>query len=1018
MEDPNSGINLFKPNRSTSLPLRNKTQLPNRWWRGSVGKWLVLAVLGVLVVSSSAFLVAGFSVLLGNPFRFYEPLFISLIVLIAVLGLLPISRRLLLWDEHRADVRTQPARLRQFDFSTAGRISEIVSALRDQIRATLPVHRVLIFVYNADSGLYLAAPDEDGSPGSDLCFADDSALVAELNAQNQHTLRLDKGSFPAQLDGEKPRLDLLDVQALIPLIGRKQLLGWVALGGADKKILDNSQVIQQLEKIATMAASALERVLLTEDLQNRMREMDVLIRVAQGVNVTLALDDIHELVYAQTARIIPLDVFRIVLFVPPSKEPRLVFSVRGEERYFSDEKSFSGFHLLPEYEAVLSGCVYVSGDYASELRVRGIEDSVPDCSKWLAAPLRAGAEVIGSLGIGRREVSAGFSAAQQQTVQAIADLAAGAIVKAWLLAESEKRAYQLKTLYDLTHQLSSTLDQNRLFTTILKSAVDILACEAGCLWIADDQSNELIIRGVLGKAMEDLINNCMPFNSGIAGKSYTSHKAVIANGVELSKPLPDVYLGMPDLKPCSLLAAPMVIKDHVLGVIEVINHKDGSDFTEQDLELLTAFAAQAAVAVENAALYAMTDHALAARVEELSVMQRIDRELNTSLDVNRAMKITLDWAMRRSEAVAGLVGMVEPEGIRLMASQGYSSELSEYPDQLLSASTVYLDQLTVECKPVRLYPERCGTALLDGAQSQIVVPIQRENKVIGVILLESKQPGGFSEEKADFLMRLGDHASIAIANAQLYNAIQVADIAKSEFVSFVAHELKNPMTSIKGYTELLAARAVGPVNENQASFLQVILANIERMNKLVSDLNDLTKIEAGRMRLEFSSLAVEDIVSDVQRSTNRQIEEKGQRLSLQIPEQLPPVWADRDRLMQILVNLVSNAHKYTDQGGEITLGAQFVMEDGKGKACNPMVHIWVSDNGIGISPEDQARIFQKFFRSEDPKTREIPGAGLGLNITRSLVEMQGGRIWFESEYGKGTTFHFTVPVAASSLAVS
>ena len=115
--------------------------------------------------------------------------------------------------------------------------------------------------------------------------------------------------------------------------------------------------------------------------------------------------------------------------------------------------------------------------------------------------------------------------------------------------------------------------------------------------------------------------------------------------------------------------------------------------------------------------------------------------------------------------------------------------------------------------------------------------------------------------------------------------------------------------------------------------------------------------------------------------------------------------------MQILVNLVSNAHKYTDPGGEITLGAQ-AFDDGLAEIDGDrMVHVWVRDNGIGISEEDQARIFQKFFRSEDLKTRETPGAGLGLNITRSLVEMQGGKIWFESQYRQGTTFNFTIPVS-------
>jgi signal transduction histidine kinase len=147
------------------------------------------------------------------------------------------------------------------------------------------------------------------------------------------------------------------------------------------------------------------------------------------------------------------------------------------------------------------------------------------------------------------------------------------------------------------------------------------------------------------------------------------------------------------------------------------------------------------------------------------------------------------------------------------------------------------------------------------------------------------------------------------------------------------------------------------------------------------------------------------------RSTHRQIEEKQQTLVINVPENLPALWSDHSRLEQVLVNVVSNAHKYTPQGGQIELAAEDCDNQWDPGGPARVVHIWVADNGIGINDEDQKKIFQKFFRSEDPKTREVTGTGLGLNITKSLVEMQGGRIWFESEYRKGTVFHFTVPVS-------
>jgi signal transduction histidine kinase len=453
----------------------------------------------------------------------------------------------------------------------------------------------------------------------------------------------------------------------------------------------------------------------------------------------------------------------------------------------------------------------------------------------------------------------------------------------------------------------------------------------------------------------------------------------------------------------------MQIKDRVLGVIEVINRKDGLPFVEDDQNLLTAFAGQAAVAIENARLLALTDQELARSVEELQVMGRIVRELNASLDVDRAMRITLEYAMRHSNAEAGLIGMMEEEDLHIMAQQGYEEVLSEQAIARLPVQYPAIQSViqTGQASQVSLLSNG-ARGIMNSAHSQIIIPIRREAQVIGLILLESTSD---SQGNLAFLNRLSDNAAIAISYAQLYAEVQRANLAKSEFVSFVAHELKNPMTSIKGYTELLAAGSVGPINEMQSNFLGTIRSNVERMSTLVSDLNDNAKIEAGRLRLDYRPVEVKEVVDEVIRSTRRQVEDKRQSVELQLSSELPPVWADRTRVAQVLINLVSNAHKYTPEGGVIFIGAEATDNQWDPEGAKRVAHLWVQDNGIGISFEDQARVFQRCFRSEDSKAREAPGTGLGLNITKSLVEMQGGRIWFNSEFRKGTTFHFTIPIS-------
>jgi signal transduction histidine kinase len=237
-----------------------------------------------------------------------------------------------------------------------------------------------------------------------------------------------------------------------------------------------------------------------------------------------------------------------------------------------------------------------------------------------------------------------------------------------------------------------------------------------------------------------------------------------------------------------------------------------------------------------------------------------------------------------------------------------------------------------------------------------------------------------------------------------------ANKSKSEFISTVSHELKTPMTSIRGYSDLMIAGATGPMTDKQMDFMQTIRSNVSRMAILVSDLTDISRIESGNLRIEPSAVNAKDLIEDIIKLSKNQLEQKKQTLRLDIQDDLPKVWGDKNRLSQIMNNLVSNANKYTQEGGIIYIQAMRKMHACNGQGEQDMIEIKVQDNGFGMNPEDQEKLFSKFFRSADEQIRAAPGTGLGLSITKNLVELQNGCMWFESEYRKGTTFHFTVPV--------
>jgi signal transduction histidine kinase len=230
-------------------------------------------------------------------------------------------------------------------------------------------------------------------------------------------------------------------------------------------------------------------------------------------------------------------------------------------------------------------------------------------------------------------------------------------------------------------------------------------------------------------------------------------------------------------------------------------------------------------------------------------------------------------------------------------------------------------------------------------------------------------------------------------------AIEEANRLKSEFVSMVSHELRTPLTSIEGYAELMLEDE--QLAEEHRDSLTLVKKNADRLLGLINDLLDLSRIEAGRLDLRQTSLDLALLIPEVAGSLRPLIEAKRQRLRLDLVQALPPVWADADRVTQILTNLISNAHKYTLVEGSITVAAR--RDDG-------FVRVDVSDTGIGLSPEDQAKLFTKFFRAQDRSSQAVRGTGLGLVITRLLVELHGGRITMSSAPGQGSTFSFSLPV--------
>ncbi len=552
---------------------------------------------------------------------------------------------------------------------------------------------------------------------------------------------------------------------------------------------------------------------------------------------------------------------------------------------------------------------------------------------------------------------------------------------------------RLAALYEVSRVLGSSLDLQIVLDQVMDAIIQLTEAERGFLMLLDDDGN-LRVRVARNLDQESLESGEFAVSRTISHEVVNSGSPVVSTNAQTDPR----FAGQASIIARalrSIMASPLRARGNIIGVVYVDNRMRAGIFSEKDLEVLEAIAAQAAIAIDNARLYGEKDQALADRAEELTMLQWIDRELNESLDTAHAMQVTLEWSSRLCHAESASLGFYDREAhvVRLMAHYGEPDEFSDTPE--LSLSHPLIGQV-FETEQAAL--QKSGPGVLP-ARTVLCVPIQRENTVIGIVTLAASRADAFDEDAQALVSRLADRAAIAIENGRLYDAVQAANRAKSEFVSLVAHELKVPMTSISGYADLLGM--AGTLSIQQSAFVKTIKNNVHRMNVLVSDLNDISRIESGQLKVTLEQIDIKTAVEEAKDGVMRQIDERKHTFVEDLNSELPLVRGDRSRVIQVLVNLLSNAYKYTPDGGTIKLSAY---------ATQDAIRVAVEDSGVGMTPEQIARLGTKFWRADNAHVTAQPGTGLGLAITQNLLALMGGGLEVFSTPGLGSTFTATLPL--------
>ena len=648
----------------------------------------------------------------------------------------------------------------------------------------------------------------------------------------------------------------------------------------------------------------------------------------------------------------------------------------------------------------------------------------------LAVPLLREAVPVGVILIRRTEVRP-FSDTQIALLQTFADQAVIAIENVRLFKELEARnrdltealEQQTATAEILRVISSSQTDVQPVFDTIVRSAVRL----CGGLFSSLHQFDGELLHQVAQ-------HNFTPEALETAQRIFPARptRALFAGRVILERAvvhIPDVKAKKDDQHHAltravgmrSGLFVPMLREGAPLGVIGVARAEPGP-FSDNEVELLKTFADQAVIAIENVRLFkelqARTTE-LTRSVDQLTALDEVGQAVSSTLDLQTVLATIVARAVQLSATDGGVIYEYDEatQTFRLTAAHHMDEELVEVlrvaPIRLGEGAT---GQAAASRTPVQvpdiLDEQQYGATRVRsilvrlGYRSVLAVPLLLEQRIMGALTVWRQETGAFTPEVVNLLQTFATQSALAIQNARLFREIadkgqqlEAASRHKSEFLANMSHELRTPLNAIIGFSEVLTERMFGELNEKQAEYLKDIYASGQHLLSLINDILDLSKIEAGRMELELADFDLPSAIDNALILVRERATRRGITLGRTLDEQLGMLRGDERKVKQVLLNLLSNALKFTPEGGRIDVSAG--VHDG-------VAEIAVTDTGVGIAPEDQEAVFEEF-RQVGTADKKVEGTGLGLALSRKFIELHGGRIWVESEVGKGSTFRFTLP---------
>ena len=834
----------------------------------------------------------------------------------------------------------------------------------------------------------------------------------------------------------------IQTMAVFPIQAGGSVIGTISMDVVEKGRVFTRQEMTVAETLVGQISTSIQNANLYEQTQRALAETEILYQASAGLNSARSFEEILNILRKST--ILGHDnlgSMTISLFERPWSGDDVpewytiiarwsATPLGGERTYRYPMSAWTTSKNLLKPDGVVA-IDQAPTDTRLDDAARSMYIERMGGQSLVFAPLVAGGQWIGHVdGVYHKSIH--FDEQDLRPLRALAAQAAVAIQNLRLLDETRRRAGQLETAAEIARDTSGTL----ALDTLLNRSVNLIRERYGyyhsSIFLIEETRMDAVVRASTGEAGEEMKRQAHKLAVGsqsVIGTVTGSGNPLVINDVS-QNPIHRPNPLLPDTQ--AELAIPLKIGNRIIGALDV-QATQVDAFSPDDVAVLQTLANQLAVAVDNARSYEIAQQAIdetRRRVQELSLLFNLGRSLaSASMELQDIADTVVRFyieAMDIPEASISLIDIESSElrivadlkrsedGQRIESAPGLDNtfQLVDYPSTAKAVQT--MQPFIVQASDPNADPWELAFMNESGVQTLVVIPLGTKGEAFGIIELEVfDHERVFTQDQITLAMTLANTAATAIENAHLLEEqrqtaeqLREVDKLKSQFLANMSHELRTPLNSIIGFSRVILKGIDGSITELQKQDLTAINSAGQHLLQLINDVLDISKIEAGKMELAFDDqVNIGDLVTSAMSTAVGLTKDKPIKLERQIQPNLPLVRADTTRIRQVIINFLSNAAKFTEQGTIIVKAAVETNLLGLQE-----IVVSVTDTGPGIALQDQQKLFQPFSQVDASPTRKIGGSGLGLSISRLLIELHGGRIGVISDVGQGSTFYFTLPL--------